>query len=54
MSWFYIRACRLAFAFAKLLFYQKSIDFAEHVYQRTGLFPRGYGFLIEQLNRTAL
>lgn len=44
----------MAFAFEKLLFYQKSIDFADHVCQRTGLFPRGYGFLIDQLNRAAL
>jgi hypothetical protein len=44
----------MAFAFEKLLIYQKAIDFAEQVCQRTGLFPRGYGFLIEQLSRTAL
>jgi len=44
----------MAFAFEKLLVYQKSIDFAEHVCQRNEQFPRGYGFLVDQLNRAAL
>lgn len=44
----------VAFAFEKLLVYQKSIDFADSVCQRTEQFPRGYGFLVDQLNRAAL
>jgi four helix bundle protein len=34
--------------------YQKSVDFADAVCQHTEQFPRGYGFLVDQLNRAAL
>jgi four helix bundle protein len=44
----------LAFAFEKLLVYQKAIDFADAICQRTEQFSRGYGFLVDQLNRAAL
>lgn len=45
---------RTAFAFEKLLVYQKSVDFADSICQLTENFPRGYGFLSDQLNRAAL
>lgn len=44
----------MAFAFEKLLVYQKAIDFSDAVCSKSEGFPRGYGFLIEQLNRAAL
>ncbi len=44
----------MAFAFEKLIVYQKSIDFADAVCQHTEDFRRGYGFLVDQLNRAAL
>ena len=44
----------MAFAFEKLLVYQKSIDFAEAVCVATRRFPRGYFSLADQLNRAAL
>ncbi len=44
----------MAFAFEKLLVYQKAVDFADTVCQQTESFPRGYGFLVDQLNRAAL
>jgi four helix bundle protein len=44
----------MAFAFEKLLVYQKAVDFADAVCQHTEQFPRGYGFLVDQLNRAAL
>jgi four helix bundle protein len=44
----------MAFAFEKLLVYQKSVDFADAICQHTERFPRGYGFLVDQLNRAAL
>ena len=44
----------MAFAFEKLLVYQKSVDFADAICQQTEQFPRGYGFLVDQLNRAAL
>jgi four helix bundle protein len=44
----------MAFAFEKLLVYQKSVDFADAICQQTELFSRGYGFLVDQLNRAAL
>jgi hypothetical protein len=40
--------------FEKLLVYQKSVDFADHVCATTEQFTRGYGFLVDQLNRAAL
>ena len=44
----------MPFAFEKLLVYQKSVDFADAVCERTEQFTRGYGFLVDQLNRAAL
>ena len=44
----------MTFAFEKLLVYQKSVDFADAVCEQTEGFTRGYGFLIDQLNRAAL
>src|SRR3954454_5411233 len=44
----------MAFAFEKLLVYQKSVEFADVVCTATERFPRGYGFLVDQLNRAAL
>ena len=44
----------MAFMFEKLEVYQKSVDFADEVASLTEAFPRGYGFLVDQLNRAAL
>lgn len=44
----------MSFAFEKLLVYQKSVDFADEICARTEAFPRGYGFLADQLNRASL
>jgi hypothetical protein len=44
----------MTFAFEKLLVYQKSVDFADDVCSATEQFHRGYGFLVDQLNRAAL
>ena len=44
----------MAFAFEKLHVYQKSVDFADAVCSATEGFPRGYGFLVDQLNRASL
>ncbi len=44
----------MTFQFEKLLVYQKSVDFADEVCKATEQFSRGYGFLVDQLNRAAL
>lgn len=44
----------MAFAFEKLVVYQKSVDFADQICLRSENFARGYGFLADQLNRAAL
>lgn len=44
----------MPFAFEKLLVYQKSIDFADAICVATEQFTRGYGFLVDQLNRASL
>ncbi len=44
----------MAFAFEKLLVYQKSVDFTDQICITTENFPRGYGFLSDQLNRASL
>src|SRR5271156_3153062 len=44
----------MAFRFEKLLVYQKAVDFADQVCAKTEQFGHGYGFLVNQLNRTAL
>jgi four helix bundle protein len=44
----------MPFLFEKLEVYQKAVDFADEIAALTEGFPRGYGFLVDQLNRTAL
>jgi four helix bundle protein len=44
----------MSFSFEKLHVYQKSIDFADRICATTEEFPRGYGFLVDQLNRASL
>ena len=44
----------MAFAFEKLHVYQKAVDFADEVAALAEEFPRGYGFLSDQLNRASL
>ena len=44
----------MAFAFEKLIVYQKSVDFADQITKITGSFPRGFYFLANQLNRASL
>lgn len=44
----------MAFAFEKLVVYQKSVDFADQICAKTETFSRGYGFLVDQLNRASL
>jgi four helix bundle protein len=44
----------MAFMFEKLEVYQKAVDFADQIAALTDSFPRGYGFLVDQLNRAAL
>ena len=44
----------MAFMFENLQVYQKSIDLADRVAALTEKFPRGYYFLVDQLNRAAL
>jgi len=40
--------------FEKLEVYQRSVDFADKIAALTETFPRGYGFLVDQLNRAAV
>jgi len=44
----------MTFMFENLDVYQKAVDFADRVLEFTEGFPRGYGFLADQLNRAAL
>ena len=44
----------MAFAFEKLIVYQKAVDFADRICGITSSFPKGYYFLRDQLNRAAL
>ena len=44
----------MPFAFEKLLVYQKAVDFIGQIASMTEGFPRGYGFLADQLNRASL
>ncbi len=44
----------MGFMFENLDVYQKSVDFADSIVELTEHFPRGYGFLVDQLNRAAL
>ena len=45
---------KVAFAFEKLIVYQKAITFADAACATTEAFPRGYGFLADQLNRASV
>lgn len=45
---------QMAFAFEKLIVYQRAIEFADGTCQITSGFPRGFYFLVDQLNRAAL
>ncbi len=44
----------MTFMFEKLDVYQKAVDFADQAASLTEQFPRGYGYLADQLNRAAL
>jgi four helix bundle protein len=44
----------MAFMFQKLEVYQKSVDFAEAISNLTDTFPKGYYYLVDQLNRASL
>lgn len=44
----------MAFMFERLEVYQKAVDFADDIAGLTEGFPRGYGFMVDQLNRAAL
>jgi four helix bundle protein len=44
----------MAFMFENLLVYQKAVDLADRLASITEKFPRGYYFLVDQLNRAAL
>ena len=44
----------MAFMFENLQVYQKAVDFADRIASHTETFPRGYYFLVDQLNRAAL
>lgn len=44
----------MAFMFEKLDVYQKAVDLADEIAGFTEGFPRGYRFLVDQLNRAAL
>src|SRR5439155_13505207 len=48
------RSVTMAFAFEKLLVYQKAMDFSDRICALTQTFPRGFYFLVDQLNRAAL
>lgn len=44
----------MTFAFERLHVYQKSMSLADEVCRVTAAFPRGYWFLVDQLNRAVL
>jgi four helix bundle protein len=44
----------MAFAFEKLIVYQKGVDFADQITCLTERFPRYFCFLADQLNRASL
>lgn len=44
----------MAFMFENLQVYQKAVDMADRITGLAESFPRGYYFLIDQLNRAAL
>ncbi len=44
----------MPFTFEKLHVYQKAVDFTDTICGLTERFPRGYGFVVDQLNRASL
>jgi four helix bundle protein len=44
----------MAFMFEKLEVYQKAVSLADSIAELTQDFPRGFGFLADQMNRAAL
>jgi len=44
----------VTFVVEHLKIYQKSVDFADRILVATEVFPRGYGFLADQLNRASV
>lgn len=44
----------MPFAVENLKVHQKAVDFADEVLAATEAFPRGYGFLADQLNRASV
>ena len=44
----------MPFAIENLKLYQKTVDFADLILTATEHFPRGYGFLADQLNRASV
>jgi four helix bundle protein len=44
----------MALMFEKLEVYQRAVGFADEIAAMTEAFPRGYGFLVDQLNLAAL
>jgi len=44
----------MPFAVENLHVYRKSVDFADQILATTEHFPRGYGFLADQLNRASV
>ncbi|MCL5770288.1 MAG: four helix bundle protein [Planctomycetes bacterium] len=44
----------MPFMFENLQVYQKAVDFADQVAATAEAFPRGYYFLVDQVNRAAL
>ncbi len=44
----------MAFMFENLQVYQKAVDLADQMTQLTEQWPRGYYFLVDQLNRASL
>ena len=48
------RNVKMAFMFENLDVYRKAVDFIDQITSLTDQFPRGYYFLVNQLNRAAL
>jgi four helix bundle protein len=51
---YFLWIAQMAFAFEKLLVYQKAMNFSDQICEITLTFPRGFYFLVDQLNRAAL
>jgi four helix bundle protein len=54
LPFFHALEFRLAFMFERLEVYQKAVDFADQIVVLTQDFPRGFGFLADQLNRASV